>query len=355
MVGPTLRAAREAQNLSLEQVEQATRIRRKFLEALEDDDFGALPSMTQGRGFLRNYAQFLGLDAHDMLARIPETPLRKHTHRVTPPPHAAAARPQRPEANTDFRSSALKLKTGTRPDPVTPNRPKPPAAPTGAPAGAPTGLRSAALKPKTPANPTDKQPEGVNMAGPSVAGPVISPWRAWFKRTFTADLFVGVMVLLGLLGLLAWGGLATLDVLNGSAATPAVAATPTLPLAANVAPTATPTPSPTVDPFELPTSEPLPTPRTNYTNIVNVVVRADLRLWLRVVADGNEVFVGLLAPGQTREFEGRTFVELTTSNALGLRVIWNGQDQGRLGTLDEVFARTWTQGGMVFPTATPAP
>lgn len=341
MVGPTLRAAREAKNLSLEQVEQATRIRIKFLEALEDDDFGALPSMPQARGFLRNYAQFLGLDAHDVLARIPETPLRKHTHRVAPPPHVAPRTP-RPEANPEFRSSALKLKTGTRPDPVTPTQPpKPPAAS----ADAATGLRSAALKSKSPPAPP---------AAPSAA-PVISPWRAWAKRTFTADLFVGMMVLLGVLGLLAWGGLATFDAFQGTVATPTVAVTPTLPLAANAAPSATPTSVPTLDPFELPTSEPLPTPRTSYLNVVNLVVRADLRLWLRVVADGNEVFVGLLAPGQTREFEGRSFVELTTSNAQGLRVIWNGQDQGRLGTLDEVFTRTWTQGGMVFPTVTPAP
>lgn len=348
MVGPTLRAAREAKGLTLDEVEQATRIRVKFLEALEDDDFGALPSVTQARGFLRNYAQFLGLDAHDMLARIPETPLRKHTHRVTPPPHATA-RPPRPEpdSNSGFRSPALKLKSGARPEPATPTRP--PKAPAGSPASPATGLRSAALKPKTLPAETEL-PQGAK-----VNSPVIAPWRAWVKRTFTPDLFVGVMVLLGVLGLLAWGGLATLDVLNGTAATPVVAVTPTLPLAVNVAPTATPTLAPTADPFELPTTEPLPTPRTNYVNVVNVVVRANLRLWLRVVADGNEVFVGLLAPGQTREFEGRTFVELTTSNALGLRVIWNGQDQGRLGNLDEVFTRTWTQGGMVFPTATPAP
>lgn len=76
-IGDLLREAREARGHSLEDVEKATRIRVKYLEALESGDFGVLPSATQARGFLRNYAQFLGLDAEAVLARYGEAVNKK--------------------------------------------------------------------------------------------------------------------------------------------------------------------------------------------------------------------------------------------------------------------------------------
>jgi cytoskeletal protein RodZ len=76
-IGDLLREAREARGHSLEDVEKATRIRAKYLEALESGDFGVLPSATQARGFLRNYAQFLGLDAEAVLARYGEAVNKK--------------------------------------------------------------------------------------------------------------------------------------------------------------------------------------------------------------------------------------------------------------------------------------
>ena len=67
-LGERLRAAREAKGLTLAQAEQATRIRRTFLEALEEEHFDALPGVVYAKGFIRNYAQFLGLDPQECLA-----------------------------------------------------------------------------------------------------------------------------------------------------------------------------------------------------------------------------------------------------------------------------------------------
>lgn len=69
-IGQRLRKAREARYLSLEKVSEETRIRKVFLQALESDDYSLLPSATQGRGFLRNYAGYLGLDMDEMIAEI---------------------------------------------------------------------------------------------------------------------------------------------------------------------------------------------------------------------------------------------------------------------------------------------
>ena len=61
-LGNSLRDARTRQGLDLSQVELATKIRAKYLRALEDEAFDVLPSETYVKGFLRSYAESLGLD-----------------------------------------------------------------------------------------------------------------------------------------------------------------------------------------------------------------------------------------------------------------------------------------------------
>ena len=61
-LGNSLREARVRQGLDLPQAELATKIRAKYLRALEDEVFEILPSETYVKGFLRSYSEFLGLD-----------------------------------------------------------------------------------------------------------------------------------------------------------------------------------------------------------------------------------------------------------------------------------------------------
>jgi cytoskeleton protein RodZ len=68
-VGAMLRAAREAKGLTLAKAEQATRIRQKYLAALEDDRSDDLPDPVFVKGFLRNYALLLGLDPQQVIER----------------------------------------------------------------------------------------------------------------------------------------------------------------------------------------------------------------------------------------------------------------------------------------------
>lgn len=69
-VGLQLRRQREARLLSLDQAAQATRIRRHYLQALEEGDLQAIPSLPQARGFLRTYAGYLKLDPSQLLAML---------------------------------------------------------------------------------------------------------------------------------------------------------------------------------------------------------------------------------------------------------------------------------------------
>src|SRR5881275_2353121 len=61
-IGSSLREARLRQGLDFPELEQATKIRGKYLRALEDEEFSVLPAQTYVKGFLRNYAEYLGLD-----------------------------------------------------------------------------------------------------------------------------------------------------------------------------------------------------------------------------------------------------------------------------------------------------
>ena len=61
-IGSSLREARLRQGLDIPEVEQATKIRGKYLRALEDEEFDLLPAQTYVKGFLRSYAEYLGLD-----------------------------------------------------------------------------------------------------------------------------------------------------------------------------------------------------------------------------------------------------------------------------------------------------
>jgi hypothetical protein len=61
-IGNSLREARLRQGLDFPELEQATKVRGKYLRALEDEQFEVLPGQTYVKGFLRSYAEYLGLD-----------------------------------------------------------------------------------------------------------------------------------------------------------------------------------------------------------------------------------------------------------------------------------------------------
>lgn len=67
-VGEILRKGRLSKNLTLDQVERDTKIRAKFLEGIEADDYSKLPSQSYAKGFIKNYGTYLGLNVVTLLA-----------------------------------------------------------------------------------------------------------------------------------------------------------------------------------------------------------------------------------------------------------------------------------------------
>jgi cytoskeleton protein RodZ len=98
-IGQRLKAAREEQRLTLEKVFESTRIRVQYLQALEDDDLSVMPSPVQARGYLRNYAEFLGFDVSKLLDELREASTQKPSDlligpadvQIAPSPEPAAA------------------------------------------------------------------------------------------------------------------------------------------------------------------------------------------------------------------------------------------------------------------------
>lgn len=79
-IGERLRLARERNALTLDQVARETHVAKRFLKALEDEDFSVFPGETYAMGFLRNYAEYLGLEPGELIAsyhnlKIQEQPL----------------------------------------------------------------------------------------------------------------------------------------------------------------------------------------------------------------------------------------------------------------------------------------
>lgn len=62
-IGRTLREARQAKGISLAQAEELTKIRLRYLMALEEGDLSGLPGRVYAIGYLRSYARCLGIDA----------------------------------------------------------------------------------------------------------------------------------------------------------------------------------------------------------------------------------------------------------------------------------------------------
>lgn len=235
-IGERLRAAREARGISLEEAAAGTRIKRLYLEALENETFSLLPSPAHARGFLRRYARWLGLDETVLLAEW------------------------------DGMTTAV-----------------PPARPSRMPS-----MFELARIPTRPAH----------------------PWRPLAAMGFAA------LLILGVLGLV-----------RGPWRVPSVG-TPSAPTVTGVVsiPSATATPG-----------------SVAAAPALRLEVEASEHVWVRIQADGQIVYQGLLRPGETRAWEARSTLQLDTGNAAALQVRLNGRPEGPLGGRGEIVRKTWSR------------
>ena len=297
-LGHILREARETKGFTLREVQDKTRINSRFLEALEMGDFDRLPTPTHVRGFLRNYARFLGLDPDPLLERY------------------ELGQSQRPKR----RQQAVIVDT---------------------------------TKPVGPAleAPPDNHPffAPVNMEVDT----------AYQRSSGGGESILRIVIIIALIGLLYLAGQrflplifgqedrtaefteaingAVQSVLNRETATPEATATEEvgpssviLPTGRNDIPLGNPTPTPTRPAL----------PATMETIEVEIIILE--RAWMEVTVDGNVLFTGIARPTDPPyEWTANEEVRINTGNAIGVSVTINNVPLGPLGGRGENKEEVW--------------
>lgn len=307
-IGERLQKQRELLGLSMEDVERATHLRIHYLKALEAGNLDGLPSPVQGRGMLKNYSGFLGMDPEPLLLRYAEA-----------------------------LQAGLAAKRATRPV---------------------------------------KQASNFQKA-PRQASPV--------KRFFSAEFFFAGIIVVFLSAFVIWG------ILRVSSMRSQQEPDATAPSIADVLLQAPPLTSsaPTPEETQLALTPQVPTPEGNSTaeeNIaliptfeaqesgtpaggatgqapppaaglggvqIHLVVRQ--RSWVRVTVDGEIEFEGRVSPGNAYTYSGTEQVEILAGNGAALHVYHNQNDLGPLGAFGEVVNRIYTPEGVATPVVTNTP
>ncbi|MHA7963099.1 RodZ domain-containing protein [Paenibacillus sp. CAU 1782] len=100
-LGALLRKAREERGLSLEDIQELTKIRKRYLEAIESGDYRVLPGTFYVRAFVKNYSEAVGLDPDEVLRlyqhEVPAAPVEQNAEPIP------ARKPRRIKAQTSDR------------------------------------------------------------------------------------------------------------------------------------------------------------------------------------------------------------------------------------------------------------
>ncbi len=301
-LGQWLREAREVKRLTLAQVETQTRIRSKFLSALEEGLYEDLPAEVYTRGFLRNYALFLGLDPAEALEKYQKRDIGEQS---------SEPGLYRPLEVVLFQARKRRLRSG---------------------------LVLLIL-----------------VAGLCLAG--LWAWRtgrlAWpprlalFQPTATSAA-TSEPVRTSLAGPTA---LPTVAAVATAKPSPSAAATDSGPSRT------TPTPPPTPTAAVAASPSPITSPTLVASEGVVLQLTVTEQCWVEVTLDGINNFRGMLNTGDEQSWQARREIILLMGNAGGVQITVNGQFLGALGDRQQVVEFAWGPEGQVTPapTATASP
>jgi cytoskeleton protein RodZ len=301
-IGSQLRAAREAQGLTFEQVFKATRIKQSYLEAIEANQFQTLPGSVQARGFVRSYANFLGLDGEHLASLLDADKTVKTDIRPMP----AAPRP-------------IVTPPPTSVKPIVQAPPKPAVV---------TSPKPAVAQPEKATQSSGTRPV---LKLPSLAlnssKPVSSAKSSGGIPTWLLIAGAAVLFLLGLI------------LVISALSTPAPSLAPSAPK--NVP-----------NSIGLPTTDRTELARTS-DGPVSITLKSGEHVWARITIDGQTAFEGMLDPDTTQDWQAAEQIIVETGNGAALSVLHQGQESV-LGERGQIVARAWGRSGAVdVPLAVP--
>jgi cytoskeleton protein RodZ len=418
-IGQQLQRARLRRGLTIEQVEEATKIRAYYLKALEEDDYLTLPSMVQGRGFLRIYASFLDLDTSDLVPQLEansgkpiQEALEKSPHRLKPevddssPPSPSSPdggnkkKPEQPNPSpvsvTQESSNTIFLEIGIK---LAERREI-------------LGLSLADVERYThlrihyleslEAGKVNELPSTVQGRGmlsnyshflnldtdalllryadglqarrterpgnpPSHHQPAtqISKNRLALRRFISFDLAIGSLLIITLVAFVVWGTTQVLEIQKQEAISY------TLPPVSEVLlGTDDSTSSETIEVDTIgtePTLTPQPTQQAGFSGTLNftalpsgnepiqIYIICRQTAWIRVLVEDKTEYEGRMKLGSAYSFASNVKMEIITGNAAAFQIYFNQTDLGPLGATAEVIDLVFNIDGLVLPTATSTP
>lgn len=405
-----IRAARDKMGVSIEEAERATKIRRRYIEAIEAGDFDRLPDGPPSRGFIKNYARYLGMDPDQSLTDFEAevgVPILQLNEFIPPPParQQAVSRytqlvklpqvrwkgelPASEQAELDMladsesgnEGQALQHDQQNGNGRMVIRRTETP----------PSPPNSFSLREPKVAQTSDVRPFQMgrspfslrNLTGPLSSQAAAQPYRISpmsmngpdHTRTF---LLFGAAVG-GLVAVVALVWLVLLPALNGASQSAAPQPTQSISIAyigASPQPTETLGTgiSGTVATLSTPGTpqiEATTTPATNDAGAptagaaqptqepagvaplpgggVQLVLDAHEHAWVRVRVDGNVVYEGIPPIGPNSTWNGQNTVGIETGNAGAFDVILNNVRLGPPGAHDATLKVTWDVSGTVVP------
>jgi cytoskeletal protein RodZ len=243
-LGQTLRTRREERGLTLKEVEQVLNIRVKYLQAIEEENYQLIPGEVYVKGFLRNYASYLGLNGEEFVQR----------YKDAKQPPATVSEPDKKEEKPNFEVKA----------------------------------------------------PGSNRV-----------------------IYWGLAI-----GIVGAGYFGYNQFLQPS--TPKVSSPPPISSA----------PAPSV-PGQTPPNITPPSQKsvTPVVQGVKIQARFTANCWVQVLADGQEIFEGVLRQGETTTWEAKTTMEVRLGNAGGVELTVNDQPQGALGKSGDVVHKVYKSQG----------
>jgi cytoskeletal protein RodZ len=381
-IGEILKQAREEKKLSLEEVSLATKIKEKYLAAIEANNWEALPSSVQIKGFTRAYASFLSLDLsplinqlRELLSEEPEIPEPQ-----APPPSEERQQPRLlDEIGSVLKKQREKLgySIPNVEDQIFIPKRYLEAIESGSLEELPSTVQGKGMV-KNYAQFLGLDPDPLLLSYADVLRSRLEQTRPessgdsnrsrfiiWLRRFFANPtlFWAGVVILISAVTI--WAG-ALLIGQNGSG----LLDTATIPAVADILlPTSTPSatlpadeiPSGEIEVVQTPTEEGInggegqeatPTPALTGNEKIQLQLNILQRTWVRVTVDNVVAFEGRLVPGSIQLFGGELRIEVLTGNAGGVEVIYNQQNLGVMGLYGQVISRVYTDQGVATPTPT---
>lgn len=277
MVGDILRAEREKQGLTIDDITRETSIRDIYVEAIEKGDYDALPGDVYAKGFIRNYSRFLQMDGDALLQQYDEE--RNITKVVQPVDVPKQPAKEKKSSHGLFGHSKAREISDVKEN---------------------AAKAAADNQPAKPAT-------NLFAAGDAYRNSLEQEKKSGSKKFM---LLLGVMFVF-------LGGVYVAFMDDGTE---------------NAAPKQEET---------VQAEAPQPAPVEKKYDGVEIKAKALADCWISVKVDGAAVFEGTVPQGKDMSWQGKNSVDILAGNAGGIQITFNGKDVGTLGEKGQVAERSF--------------